>query len=757
MALQQLGHYVLGEKLGAGGMGEVYRGRDQKLQRDVAIKVLPAAYAGDRVLRARLLQEARAAAALSHPHICTIYEVGEWDDEQAYIVMELVEGQPLSTSIAGGPLSPLETVAYGVQLADALAHAHGRGVIHRDLKASNIMVADGGRLKILDFGLARRSSQDTVSSTDPTVHLTAAGAVMGTPAYMAPEVLRGVTADPRSDLWAAGVVLYEMVTGRLPFSGRSGTALVSAVLTEGFAPLSPSVPRSLRSVIVRCLEKEPERRWASAGELLIALNRCGAPAARRSSGPRPPRHRTSRKRSVKSVAVLPLENLSRDAGNDYFAEGMTEELIAQLSKLSALKVISRSSSMRYKRTTKSLTDVAGELGVDAIVEGSVLLVGQRVRVTAQLIHAGTDTHLWAESYDRALDDVLVLQSEVARDIVRCIHIAVTPDEVRRLSTAGKVHPAAHEAYLRGRHRWNNGDFEKAIAYFKEAIDHDPGYAAAWGGLGESYAELAEFTVMPPKDGFRLAEAAAANSLALDETVAEAHTAAGLVRLEYDRDWNGAERHFKRALELNPSYATGHQLYAYFLGAMLRREESLSHGMRAVELDPLAMFRNADLGLMYHMFGEHGRAIEQLRKTLEHDPAGDFAHWTLGLALVSERMPSEAIQHFMQAVEISGGTPMYVAGLGYGYAAAGEQDKARQLLAELEMRRRQQYVSPYFTAMVHTALGDFDGAFRLLDVAFEDRGNWMAYIRTQPELQPLRHDQRFHDLVRRLGFPREQGD
>lgn len=402
-----------------------------------------------------------------------------------------------------------------------------------------------------------------------------------------------------------------------------------------------------------------------------------------------------------------------------------------------------------------MPEIAERLKVDAVVEGSVLQSRDRVRITAQLIGAVPERHLWANSYDRALSDVLMLTSDVARAIAGEIKVKLTPQEEARLTRAHSVNPAAHQAYLRGRYFWNKGTEEgsnKAIEYFNEAIEQDPGYAMAWGALAESYAQLAEFLVLPPKETFPRAEAAAAKALELDDAVAEAHAALGVVRLEYNYDWPAAERELRRAIELNPSHPTAHQFYSWYLGAVLRIDEGIAESKRALELDPLSMFRNADLGLSFYMYQQYDRAIEQLQKTLELDPNLDYAHWSLGLAYVQKAMHQDAIAHLEKAVALSGGSPMYVAGLGYAYAVAGRRREASKILEQLNDLSKQKYVSPYFVATVYAGLGEKEKALEGLEKAYQDRGNWLAYVRSQPEFAPLRSDPRFQDLLRRMKFP-----
>ena len=583
-------HYHILEKIGAGGMGEVYRAHDEQLNRDVALKVLPPRDLADETARVRLLREARAAAGLNHPHICTIHEVGEAGG-RAYIAMEYIDGSLLSAMVVQGRLPHEQALRYGVQLAEALEHAHARGVVHRDLKSANVIVTPEGRVKVLDFGLAKRLDERDVEATRSRASLTQPGAVIGTLAYMAPEQLRGEPADARSDIWALGVVLYEMVAGRRPFHGQTGYEVSSAILSRRFAPLPGDVPAALRAVIEHCLEKDPGRRYPRASEVRVALEAIQFGGTTDQLLPRraPRRKRTVRRKRMQSLAVLPLTNLSRDPEQEYFADGMTEALIADLAKIRALRVISRTSVMRYKATDKSLPEIAEELNVDAVVEGSVLRAGQQVRITAQLIHAATDTHLWAESYERDLQDVLLLQSEVARTIAREIQVAVTPEEKKRLASARPVNPEAHEAYLKGRFHWyklTRESLDTAMEYFQLALEKDPQYASAYSGIASAWAARGEIGVLPPQEAFPKAKAAARKALELDDSLPEVHVSLATIEAIYGWDWAIVEREFQRALQLNPNHAEAAFFYADFLLYVGRSEEWSSNVERALALDPL---------------------------------------------------------------------------------------------------------------------------------------------------------------------------
>jgi len=560
-----LSHYHIVSHLGAGGMGSVYRARDERLGRDVALKVLPSETMADPAARARLVHEARTASSLNHPHIAHVYDVGE-DRDHVFIAMELVEGRQLRELIPPGGLSSGPVLQYGVQVADALAYAHEHGVIHRDLKSANIVITPEGRAKILDFGLAKRLATDVDETRTIDLTLTASGMVLGTPNYLPPEVLLGQKADARSDVWALGVVLYEMASGKLPFGGGSLTALAGAIAHEAPAPLSGRVPVGIQAVIARCLAKEPTQRYHNGGEVRAAIETliAGKPPRARSAftgrmgllaaglvllalglafafspglrgrmlgpggGPR-----------IRSLAVLPLANLSGDPAQEYFADGMTEELITDLAPMPSLKVISRSSIMRFKNSKEPLRSIARTLGVSAIVEGSVQRAGDRVRVTAQLIEASTDQHLWAKSYDRNFSDVLTLQNEVAMDIAAEIQLKLSENDKVRMAKQRPINPAAYEPYLLGRfemYKLTEDGMRRGIAYFEKSLALDPGDPRYSSGLADAYVLLVQVAgVVPVREGMAKAKEYARRALAEDENSAEAHTS--MAAALFFGDWN----------------------------------------------------------------------------------------------------------------------------------------------------------------------------------------------------------------------------
>jgi TolB-like protein/Tfp pilus assembly protein PilF len=781
----KLGPYHILTPLGAGGMGEVYRARDTRLDRDVAIKVLPAQFAADPTALARFEREAKAVAALSHPSIMAIHDVGT-EEGTSFVVTELLEGETLRQRLQRGAVSWRKAVEIGAGIADGLAAAHARGIVHRDIKPGNIFLTSDGVVKILDFGLARTVTSAAQEDTPDAPTLTVAtqpGAVMGTPAYMSPEQARGEPTDTRSDIFSFGCVLYEMVVGACAFPGTTPAELFAAILKDEPRDINTSgktIPPDLERIIRHCLEKKPEERFQSARDLAFDLRAVESARPGRSPalpwvaaacvaivallatvfvlfdplGRRQPISVPTRSAQIQSLVVLPLENLSGDPEQEYFADGMTDALISDLAKISALRVISRTSAMRYKGTDKPVPQIARELNVDAIVGGSVLRAGSRVRISAQLIRAASDRHIWSDSYERELRDILALQSEVARAIAGEVRVKLTPQERVRLASTRQVNPEAYEAYVKGRYHWNKRTeegFYKALEYFQQAIEDAPTYARAYAGLADSYSLLAEWGLRPPQEVFPKAKAAALKALELDETLAEAHASLAYVREYHDWDFSGAEREYERAIELNPGYATAHQWYALALLETGRVDEAAAEIARARELDPLSLIINVCVGLVQHAACQYDRAIEEYHKVLELDPDFAFAHLALAWAHEQKGRYEPAIAELRRALTLSDGAPQYLACLGRTYALAGMDEEARKMLDELNGLSERRYVSPINFAYVYTALRDEDEAFEWLEQAYEQRDDGLLDLKMDPFYDPLRDDPRFDDLLRRIGL------
>jgi TolB-like protein/Flp pilus assembly protein TadD len=779
----RISHYNILEQLGAGGMGVVFRAHDEQLDRDVAFKLLPDETVRSEAARSRLIREARTASQLSHPNICHVYEAGE-AGEHVYIAMELLDGRALSEEIPEAGL-PLETILrIGAQIAEALAHAHGKGVIHRDLKANNVIVTTEGRAVVLDFGLAKRDlMEDEGSSELASVTLTKTGVVMGTPAYLSPEVLQGGRATAQSDIWALGVVLYDMASGGLPFHGRSMAELCGAILKDPPTPLPERVHPGLRAIVQRCLAKEPSQRYKLASEVQAALQalQAGSGFVGRHAHPRWSRLAVyaagvagtvvivllatdvgrwreqigggSSGASVRSLAVLPLANLSGDPRQEYFADGLTDELIADLASIKSLKVISRTSVMRYKGASKPLPDIARELGVDGIVEGSVLRSGDRVRIKVELIEAARDRHLWTQSYDRDMRDVLAMQSEVGRDIAERINVQISPREQALATKPRPVNPQAYELYLKGRYYWNKRNQNallQALDNFDRAVRIDSGYADAYAGQADTYVLMDLYAGSPPRETYPRARAAALKALKLDEHLAEAHASLGRVKLFYDWDWTGAETEFRRAIELKPSLSTAHHWYSICLRDVGRLNEALAEAKRALELDPVSLIINTNLGDTFFYAGQFDRAVEQHRKTILLDAGFAPAHLYLGRALEQKGSIQEAVAEFRKARSLAEKGPYALGDLARGYALAGRRSDARGLLNELsELSKRGASLEPDI-ALVYLALGDRDQAFEHLEKAYKERSG-LNDLKVDPRFGSLHGDPRFQDLLVRLGL------
>jgi len=782
------GAFEIVSLLGAGGMGEVYRARDTRLDRDVALKVLPVATLSDETARARLLREARMASKLNHPHVCTIHEVGEADG-QVYIAMELVEGQPLSALLSRAALPVEQCLRYGLQVADALAHAHDHGVVHRDLKSANIVITPEGRAKVLDFGLAKPLHGDdlAVATTLSQLSLTAPGTVAGTLAYMAPEQLRGRPADTRSDVWALGVVLYEMAAGQRPFQGHTGFELSSAILDQAPLPLPPMVPAPLATVIERCLAKEPGQRFQRAGEVRAALETVqtgGVIPLRLPWTYALSRHRwlavafttvvllmaaaalnfdrlrtrlAGRVASVQSLAVLPLENLSGNSEQDYLADGVHEALITDLAKLSGLRrVIARSSVMRYRKTDEPLPQIARELGVDALVTGSVLRSGDRVQITAHLIRGATEEQLWADRYEREFRDVLSLENDIVAAITGAIRLQLTPQEQARLAHARPVNPDAYDACLQGRFHWYKLSLEElstAERYFELALEKDPNYALAYVGLADVWMSRGDAGFLSSRDASLKAEAAALKAVELDDTLADAHVTLGNLKCLYDRDWSAADKEFRRAIQLNPNSANAHFMYSDFLITMRRLEEWKQEIHRTLELDPFNYFFQCFYGwhLMYEK--RYDEAIAQLRKVLAAQPDFSSAHMGLWGAYYKKGMDGEALAEAKRFFAVLGDREVLEV-LDRGNAAGGYRGAMKLAGEKLAARAERTHVSAVRIARVFAHAGEKDRALEWLEKAYERRETPLYHIGVGWDWDALRSDPRFQSLLRRMNLPQE---
>ena len=786
---QTLGHYRIIEKVGSGGMGVVYRAHDDQLERDVALKVLPSGTLSDNSSRKQFHKEALALAKLSHPNIETIYEF-DTQDGIDFLVMEYVPGKTLADRLVSGALPEKEVVALGMQIAAAIEEAHNRGIVHRDLKPRNIAITERGQAKVLDFGLAKLLPQVNELTSD-TLSDTQAGA--GTLPYMPPEQLQGEPVDARADIYTIGAVLYEMATNRRAFPQELPSRVIDAILHHPPVPpraLNSRISPELERIILKCLDKDPGRRFQSAKELLVDLGRLDGAASNRQAYPQPSPFKSkrtpllvlyslaallaiavtliavnvhgwrdrlmgrARPPQIRSLAVLPFENLSGDTDQDYFADGMTDALINDLGQISALRVISRTSVMAYKGAKKSLPVIARQLHVDAVVEGSVRRYGDKVQINVQLVQASTDLQLWGKSYEQDLRDILTLQNTAARAIADEIQIKLTPQEQARLSRNEAVDPAAHEAYLTGRFYWNKRTpqgLQKSIDYLEQAIAKDPKYAVAYAALADSYHLLPELTAVPASEAFPKARTAALKALQIDDSLAEAHTALGNVKEDYDWDWQGAEKEYKRALELDPGYELAHVWYSNLLLELGRLPEALVESRTAQQLDPLSAFTNDNLAAILYYAGEYDQAIEQCQKTLEIDPASHQAHRHLGQVYIQERRYPEAVSELKKAVELSPGGTEALAELGYVLGISGKKDETREILLELQDPSQHRAISSYHLAIVHIGLGERELALQSLRKAVDDHSPGVVHLKVSPFFQEIRSDRRFERMLLDVGL------
>jgi serine/threonine protein kinase/tetratricopeptide (TPR) repeat protein len=746
-------------------MGEVWRARDTRLDREVAIKVLPQSMSSSEEMRKRFEREARAIAQVSHPHICALHDLGR-EGETEFLVMELLEGETLAERLTKGAL-PLDlTLQFGAEIASALDSAHGKGIVHRDLKPGNVMVTASG-VKLLDFGLARILSTDKpveMLTSAPTAarDVTREGSILGTLSYMAPEQLEGKPADARADIFALGAVLYEMATGQKAFTGTSQASLISAIMTSeppAVSSLQAASPPALDRLVRACLAKEPAGRWKSAHDVGLQLREIiessrgaressawtASPAAEGApeSGPG---------HSIRSLVVLPFEKRSGDPAQEFFSDGMTDALIADLAQIAALRVISRTSAMRFKGTHPALSQIASELKVDGVVEGSALRVGDRVRITVQLVDVASDRSLWAKSYERGLSDILGLQSEVARAIADEIRIQVTPEERARLRPKGAVNPAAHVAYLQGSFLWNRFTGEsvkEAILLYEEALAFDPNYAVAYAGLADSYIMLANHHILPPREGYSLGRKAAEQGLSLDDSLAELHTSLGWIHRLFDWDWPAAERECLKTVEINPGYAFGRSRFALLLSGLGRHEEAIVEAARALELDPLNLLIHTVVGDTLFYARRFDRSVASYRKCLELDPTFGAAHTDLARSLEHVGRADEAVEEFLRGVPSLDGWPRPSTGLAILYARAGRQDDARATMKAVEALAQKQFVSPYGIASYYAVTADNGRALDWLERAYAERDGTMVWLKVHPRLDGLRGEPRFRDLLARM--------
>ncbi len=738
-----LAHYRILEPLGEGGMGQVFRAHDEHLDRDVAVKVLSRGALSDSAARERFRREAHVLSRLSHPGVATVFDFATQDDVD-FLVMEFVPGGTLEQRLRGGALPIDDVLRLGAEIADALEDAHRRGFLHRDLKPGNVVLTATGTTKLLDFGLARLLNDTRASGA-----LTRSGTIVGSLPYMSPVQLRGDADDPRTDVYALGVLLYETSTGRRPFERPQPEALMFEIMhaaPTAARTVRPDLPADLDRLITACLSKDPGHRPISAGEVAAALRRIREQIRRGATA-------DLGRDVIRSLAVLPLVNVSRDPTQEWFADGMTEAIISDLARLEALRVISRTSAMKYKGADKALPDIARELNVDGILEGSALLVGHRVRISLRLVSARDDDTLWAKRYDGDLEDVLDLQNRVAEAVAREIELQISPKEAERLAERRAVNPEAHVEWLKGTHAMANASPEavaQSLRHFQRALDLDPLYAPAWAGLAGAHFSLAYRGVAPSAESIDRARQAALKALELDESLAQAHMA--LAQTEtWDGDVSGAIRRVRRAVELNPGLPGPHTVLGRLLYCTGHFEEAQKEMRTALGIDPLSMLIHTAVGDAHYYARQYEASVVYYRKAIELDPRFDGAHTDLARSLEALGQFDDSRREYEAGVRLSGGVAGPNFGLAHLAASTGDMAEARRMLEHLIAERSRRVVSAWGISTLHAHLGDVDEAYRWLDVAIAERATGVLFLKVHPRMDPIRTDPRYPEYLKKVGL------
>lgn len=772
---EKIGPYRVERQLGSGGMGEVYLAYDDRLRRHVAIKQLRADKSAPDS-RDRFRREAQAVAMLSHSSIVQVYDIVVEDDLDN-LVMEFVEGHPLSVLIGSGPLSAPKVIRLAKEVAAGLAEAHSKGIVHRDLKSENIIITRSGQAKILDFGLAKQLFE-------PDPGLSMIGTVVGTYRSMSPEQAQGHKVDHRTDLFSLGVLLYEAATGKSPFQGPSAIATLAKLVTQKQIPalsLQPEIGPDLSDLIDALLEKSPDQRPQSAAEVGGALERFSDHYPQASTSnfriyssstgiPLPPTHsddatqvfnpfvssstHVSTAEEHRSIAVLPFVNMSTDEENEYFSDGLTEDLTLVLGQLPGLKVASRTSAFTFKGKNLNVQEIGRTLKVESVLAGSVRKAGQRLRISAELTSVADGQQTWAERYDRDMGDVFALQDEIAKTIADALKIQLGRLQSVPLKKTPTPNVEAYNLYLKGRYHWNRryaGGLQKGMQYFTQAIAADPNFALPHSGLADSFAILAFYNYMPPHEGFSKALNSARQALALDKDLSEAHACVAWVTSFFVWDWKTAENEFQRSLALNPNWATAYSWYSSHLQALGHQEAAKRAIEKAHQIEPLAVSICGAVAFSHYLSGEYRQGEQMAREALEIDPNFAAGYSFLGFNLLGQESWSEAIETFEKALTLMGGLSLIKGLLGYCYARGGQETKALVLLEEMLEQGRAGYVSTFFVAWLYLGLRDVDSCFEWLEKSFEERNNWLVFLEVLPPFAEIRLDPRFRSLSARVGL------
>lgn len=749
--------YEIIEELGKGGMGRVYRVEDTKLKQEVALKLIKPEIAKDEKTIERFRNELKIARNIRHKNVCGMFDLGE-EKGTHFITMEYVPGEDLKGMIRMmGQLGTGKALSIAKQVCEGLSEAHRLGVVHRDLKPSNIMIDKEGNARIMDFGIARSLSEKSI---------TGVGMMIGTPEYMSPEQVEGKEVDQRSDIYSLGVILYELVTGRVPFEGD--TAFIIGVkhkseIPENPSRINPQIPEKFSRLILKCLEKDKGNRYQGAQGLLAALSKIEDTLyaeERASREGKPIATETGELEERDSIAVLPFSDLSPQKDQEYFCDGMAEELINTLTKVERLKVASKTSAFQFKDKGKDIEEIGKKLRVQTILDGSVRKSGNRLRISAQLINVEDGYHIWSEKYDRDMEDIFAIQDEISLAIVDKLKIKLLGEERAKLTKRYTENKEAYSLFLKGRYFWNRryeGGLNRAIEYFNQAIAKDPLYAIAYSGIADCLCLIGLWGFQPPKEVYPKAKAAAEKALEIDESLSEARSSLGFINAFYAWDWHAAEREFKIALELNPRYATAHSWYSLYLAGMGRFEEAIDEQKRALELDPLSLIINAMMGLIFMLAGNYSDAVEQLQRTIEMDPNFLMAYVFLGQTYtVMEwkglgKYYAQSIKALKKAFDLSGGMTYVLGHLGMTYSLDGQKDKANKILQQLEKLRIGESVSPEQFFHMYYGLGEQDKALEYLEKMHDERTSLLTLYNVWPAVDRINSTPTFKAIMKKMGL------
>ena len=757
MVGKTISHYEITDVLGSGAMSTVYKAKDLRLERNVALKFLSPQLSIDENEKDRLIQEAKTTSTLEHPNICTIYEIDEIEEDlpdgqagQVFIAMAYYEGETLEDRITKGPMSIEEAAGLMTQINQGVSKAHEKGIIHRDLKPANIMITDDGVVKILDFGIAKLLYQKSKTKS---------GIIMGTPGYLAPEQAKGEKIGPHTDIWALGIIFYEMLSGELPFSGDTDIALIYSIVNNDPFPITQfieDIPASIEQIIQKMIQKNSEDRYQKVEEVMQDLTnlmenkqeagtiRLDAAEVNLDVSP--------------SIAVLPFLDMSPEKDQEYFCDGLTEEIISTLSRVEGLRVVSRMSSFQYKGKEFDLRQVGQQLNVRTILEGSIRKAGNKVRISVQLTNVSDGFLLWTEKFEREIKDIFEIQDEIAQAIVKALKIKLIGKKDEKIYKNYTENVEAYSDYLRGRYHWNkrtSDAVKRSIDYFNLAIEKDQQYALAFAGLADAYIILGLYGALPPKFVMPKAKAAAQDALEIDQELAEAHTSLGCIKSVFDWDWEGAEKELKQGIDLNPNYALAHHWYAInYLTSMGRFEEAVEEIKKALDLDPISLVINTTVGLVYYFASEYEKAKDIFLQTLEVESNFAMAHFFLGQTYTQKKEYDKALVEFEEANQLFGGSTNMLATYGTTEALAGKKGDATSMLESLLSTSKEEYVSAYDIAMIYTGLGDIDQAFNWLEKAVEEHSYLLIYLNVDPILDPLRSDKRFNTIQKKMSLLKE---